>query len=359
MTRRHDRREILEGVGLAGATSFAGCASVLGSLQRGSFETGVRQWHTDLPGEPSGLLSTGGSVLYVGTTGPSGGAGLHALALSSGATRWQRGFDGGTSGVALRDGTVYAGTMEGRVAAVEATTGRNVWTTDGLATIQAAPAVDDRAVYAGDADGSVVAVDAESGGLRWTASTNWRVWGGPRVIGRRLLVGGKNLLFAFDPATGDRRWETLVAGRVQYPVSGHDSAAYVAAASTVHRIEPSTGERVWRFDADNLVGGSPAVAGDRIYVASHDHHLYAVDSATGEEAWSLGLSELPVNPIVDGDTVYAGTRQGSLYAVDAESGTPQWRVELAGGVSTLPSVDDGVVYVADQTGTVSAFSGPD
>ncbi len=41
-------------------------------------------------------------------------------------------------------------------------------------------------------------------------------------------------------------------------------------------LEAHTGEALWVFKTDGPITGSPIVAGDTMYVVSHDGTLYAV-----------------------------------------------------------------------------------
>src|SRR6478672_7779923 len=45
----------------------------------------------------------------------------------------------------------------------------------------------------------------------------------------------------------------------------------------------------WTFKCKDEVGGAPAIAGNTVYVASFDKHLYALDLATGKEKWKTKL----------------------------------------------------------------------
>ena len=43
----------------------------------------------------------------------------------------------------------------------------------------------------------------------------------------------------------------------------------------------------WKFHTNGQVFSSPAVSGDTLFAGSSDHHLYAVDLASGAQKWKF------------------------------------------------------------------------
>src|SRR6476469_288085 len=67
--------------------------------------------------------------------------------------------------------TVYVGSGDGRLYALDRTTGMRKWAFDASNPIPSSPAVGGGAVYFGTRDGEFFAVDAETGKERWTFRT--------------------------------------------------------------------------------------------------------------------------------------------------------------------------------------------
>ena len=69
-------------------------------------------------------------------------------------------------------------------------------------------------VYAGSDDGTVYALDAATGGLRWAYTAGDSV-SDPAVAGGTVYVGGHDgTVYALDAATGRLRWTYSTAGMV-------------------------------------------------------------------------------------------------------------------------------------------------
>jgi outer membrane protein assembly factor BamB len=150
-----------------------------------------------------------------------GSVDLYAFSLDqSGRQRWQT-FTPGyvTSSPALgSDGTVYVGSFDHKLYALDPDTGQPRWSFTTDAHIYSSPALADgpdgrtSAIYIASADGLVYALDP-SGRLLWRYDTADPIRSSP-VLGRKPRGGGRILyvgssngkLYALDAATGKRRW---------------------------------------------------------------------------------------------------------------------------------------------------------
>ncbi len=82
-----------------------------------------------------------------------------------------------------------------------------IWSFDAGGDVQSSPAVVGRTVYFGSGDGSVYAVDIQTGEALWRFRTDGEVFSSPAVVDGLVLVGSEdNKLYALDAATGEERW---------------------------------------------------------------------------------------------------------------------------------------------------------
>jgi putative pyrroloquinoline-quinone binding quinoprotein len=89
---------------------------------------------------------------------------------------------------AVAGGTVYAGSDDGTVYALDAATGRLRWTYTAGDSVSD-PAVAGGTVYVGSLDFKVYALDAATGGLRWAYTTGSYVLSSPAVAGGTVYIG--------------------------------------------------------------------------------------------------------------------------------------------------------------------------
>jgi quinohemoprotein ethanol dehydrogenase len=229
-------------------------------------------------------------------------------------------------GVAVYRGKVYFGTGDCRLFALDAATGKELWSSpvcvDTTQTgITGAPAVGDGKVYIGyngsdtGVRGSLVAFDAATGKLAW------RFWNVPGDPSRGFE--NKALRLAAKTWSGDRWWQVgggAVWDSITYdPVTGY--VIYGTAGATPNEL---FGDR-----ANMKVGGQRLFAGC----------IVAVKAATGEYVWHYQTSIESENfhVLVTGLTI-GGTkrrvvmtvpRNGTFFLLDAATGKLLAKKDLA------------------------------
>ena len=189
----------------------------------------------------------------------------------------------------------------------------------------------DRRLFVGTDAGVLHAIDtaerAERSGLdlRHRQADQGPSGGGRRRGLRRLR---QRLPAQLDKQSGAERWRAKVD------------------AATPPRL-PGTDEKS-RWDR---YGSSVVVDGPRLYVASRDKHLYALDAASGKELWRLATSDLmTATPTLWRDLLLFADFAGKVQAVDARDGKPRWSYDARLAVAGDLVVDDaGRVFVGSRS----------
>jgi polyvinyl alcohol dehydrogenase (cytochrome) len=99
-------------------------------------------------------------------------------------------------------------------------------------------------------------------------------------------------------------------------------------------------------------GGQPTVIGDRIFVAGGDGRVYSLDMHTGCAYWVFQPAA-PVRAAIsvsaDGSLAYFGDMQARAYAVDTATGAQAWRTEVDDHpfamITGAPRLSEGKLYV--------------
>lgn len=308
-------------------------------------------------------VSTGRTLHAVSTDGdPQWQASLERSAASvSGLPVQQTERSPVVSAPTLADGTLVTGGPRGTVVAV-GTDGDHRWTTEvgdaGNASggavggrsqqaspeyLRATPAVRDGTVYVGTADGRVHALAAVDGTEVWVRSVGERVTASVGVPGDTAVVRAGERVVGLDPDSGDVGWEATLSAGVP---SG---------------VRPGGPTQV-----SVVVEASPAVVDDTAYQRIGSR-LSAVRAGSGDVDWTTDLAAaaspsgtgprrqraLPArsSPVVGGGQVAVGTVDGVL-AVDADTGDVAWTVPTEAAVFASPAMVDGRVVVADREGRV-------
>jgi outer membrane protein assembly factor BamB len=272
-----------------------------------------------------------------------------------GTLKWkhQTGDDILSSPAIAGDGTIYVGSHDNYLYAInpngtikwEFETGDDIWSSPAIAP--------DGIVYVGSEDNYLYAINP-IGTLKWRYKTGYYVYSSSPAIapdGTIYVGSNDNYLYAINP-NGTLKWRYEVHSDVECssPTIAEDGTVYVGSYDKyLYAINPN-GTLKWKRLTNNVVSSSPAIAGDgTVYVGSNDHYLYAINPDDGTLKWgySTGMfGDVRSSPAVAGDgTVYVGSYDKYLYAVNP-NGTLKWRYKTGDLVSSSPAIaGDGTIYV--------------
>jgi hypothetical protein len=96
-----------------------------------------------------------------------------------------------------------------------------VWKFQTGGRVISSPVVSGGTVYVGSADGSLYAIDQRTGTQRWKFTTQGPVHSSPAVAGGLVYVGSLDgNVYAVDAATGTERWKFTTKGERRFTAPG-------------------------------------------------------------------------------------------------------------------------------------------
>lgn len=104
-------------------------------------------------------------------------------------------------------------------------------------------------------------------------------------------------------------------------------------------------------------GLTPVIQGDRIFTASRNGQITALDRRNGKIIWQTGTA-LPISAgiAVNERQVFAGTRYGKLIALDQATGKTLWTAEAPSQILAPPAANSSRVIVKSIDNHITAFS---
>ncbi len=175
--------------------------------------------------------------------------------------------------------TVYFGSEDGYLYALNTSDGTLDWKYKTSGAIVSSPAIDENGtIYFGCLDGYVYAVK-EDGKLLWKFDTGGRIGSSPSISENTLYVGNeKGYLYAIDTTTGNIVWSYKTGGYIMSsPAVDSDGTIYVGSADGYLYAINSSGKLQWRYPTGDVVGSSPAIGKDgEIYFGSNSGYVYAI-----------------------------------------------------------------------------------
>jgi outer membrane protein assembly factor BamB len=265
-----------------------------------------------------------------------------------------------SSSPVVSGGTVYIGSSDHKVYALNAVTGHVIWAKATGGAVGSSPVIANGMVYAGSNDGYVYARDTATGHLLWrTALGDW-ITSTPAVSGGKVYVGsGDRRVYALDALTGAIVWSHLTGGSVESSPAVSDGTVYVGSDDgKVYALDAATGHVRWIRRTGGQVQSSPAVANGTVYIGSNDHRVYALTTGNGHVKWHYSTGG-PIGystPQVAAGTVYIGSGDDSLYAIYARAGRLHWAFPTRNPIVCRPAVADGIVYAGSKDDNVYAVN---
>ena len=280
----------------------------------------------------------------------------------------QPAYDGEQAYLALRDGTLAAIRLHdgsvawtvdqptalppaaggGTVVVAEGTTlialaasdGERLWSLDLGAAFSTAPLRGTGWLIVALEGGDLVALEAADGRELWR-----RAMGGPLRVpptfgGRRLFVPiDDGRLAVLDLFTGDLLWEQTLTGSPRR-VLPLDAVFVGTTGNYLYRLSLSSGRVEWRWRTGGDVVGAPVVDEERVYFASLDNMLWALDRDSGVQRWRQVLSRRPrAVPGLLGSVLMVSGVSEEVRSFDRDTGDPS-------GAFTAPDELGAPPYVA-------------
>ena len=125
--------------------------------------------------------------------------------------------------------------------------------------------------------------------------------------------------------------------RVALRPAGDNDRVYAASIDgNVLAIDPETGKTIWRTKLDLELTAGPGVGRDSVAVMAADGYLVVLEADTGAERWRTDIDgESLAFPLIENDLVIVQTIDNRLRAVSVYDGSPRWTIEQKTPALTL------------------------
>ena len=308
--------------------------------------SGARVWTTNIDvnkdGRPSafgGGVSSDGDMVYA----TNGVGDVTALKADTGAVVWKKRPAGPLRGApTLSNGNVYVMTQDNQIYALRAADGEGEWNESGPIGVSgifgvAAPAAGQGTVIAGYSTGELAAYRYENGRSVWNDS-----------LSRKSMSTSVSTLTDIDADP------VIDRGRVYALGQGGRMAAY----------ELITGQRIWEINIAGIT--TPVVSGEWVFVLTSEAKLLCVQRASGKIRWISQLQRYKKEkkktgvvtwrgPVLAGGRLIVANSDGQVWSVSVDQGAATQVFDTKKPISLSPIVAGNMLYLLDDSGTISAF----
>lgn len=281
------------------------------------------------------------------------------------------------SAVAVADGMVIYTNTNGDIKAANLGNGKNRWTFSAGGKIYSTPLVYGKYVVVPCTDGYVYCLQLKNGRQAWKRSTGKAIVSSAALYGDLAIVAGSDgHCRAWRIPTGKLQWDySNIKGFVETkPFVYQNKVFFGSWGNQFYALNAATGEEawVWSNGATNRMFSPAAVwpvAYDgKAWIVSPDKYMTVLDTETGQMIWrfrdSLNSVRESMGISADSQRIYAKTMQGNIIALNARGAQRElvWKSPVEMGYEICPSPvteRSGVVYAAGQSGVVYALSPAD
>lgn len=194
--------------------------------------------------------------------------------------------------------TIFFGSGDGYIYAVDKTTGTLIWEYQTGAVVHSSPAVHHNKVYVGSFDGNFYALNAKDGHLEWKYKSlghqyfpKGEMQGSPVIYEDLVFAGSRDYqLYALNAETGKEVWKKkFPKGWAMAKPVIRDEILYVGTSDdkVLAALNPRTGEAIWQADVKFNVFGATSFSKNLAYVGTLMGRLYAIDVKSGTVRWEI------------------------------------------------------------------------
>lgn len=316
-------------------------------------------------------------------------ANVSAFSLENGKKIWsvdltpEDVFDGTYGGgVSYDDGKIFVTTGFNQLIALSADNGREAWRIDLPATVRGAPTARAGRVLTISIENQTVAYSAEDGRRLWShsglAEEAAMVGGGSAAVdGNTVIVTySSGEVFALRIENGAPIWGDMLTGGTRtdqvatmadirgLPVVWGDKVFVASNNDTIVAIDLRSGRRAWTRDVGSI--DTPWVAGNYLYALSNNTEIVCFEAETGRVLWATPLQEwrnegekrgkiIWNRPLLASDRLIVASAEGDVLALSPYTGEVLGRLDISERVTIAPIVADGTLIILTESGELVAY----
>ena len=361
------RRTVLQGTATIGAVAAIGTQPAIADTDAGDIK-----WVTENSGRIGGSPTVVDDTLYYNIQWDS----IRTIDTETGSESTLAGQPV-TDAATVVDGVLFnrdsSGGATQAITAFDADTGDEFWSfepEDG--SIRSAATVVDGTVFVPnrlprgpntpeeneDREGKLYALDAETGDELWEQTVKGTPNDAPAVADGLLHVGTlEGFVYGIDADSGNINWEFEADGIISSLTPVADGIVYAATSDDgmVYALDSESGSVVWEteIETDDGLKGSITVGSGHVFVmkdvsilSDDGSEVVALDAESGAEAWRVDMEGNRGTVTTVGSTAYICHEEGVVQAVSADTGNEKWRLDVDADVDKVREsvVVDGVLF---------------
>ena len=241
------------------------------------------------------------------------------------------------------------------------------------ATLKLEPTLYRNRIYMVSDNGVLSAIDQQTGHIVWSYNTHLLLTSGPGV-NHGIIVTGSNegIVVALQEADGKPLWRATVAGQViAKPLIANNRVIIKTTGGNLYALNSVNGDVIWSVSEQepNLIlhgASSPLLKDGALFTGFASGHLAKINLMNGKTDWKRLIAmpqgafsiqrmvDIDANPATGDKRIFVATYQGKIAALDENHGDLFWSHDISS--YTGMTSDERAVYISDAAGIISAFN---
>lgn len=281
------------------------------------------------------------------------------------------------SGAVLYGGYVVYANTAGIIYALDAATGKQVWSHKTGGKIFSTPAVSGNSVVVGSTDGYIYCLDLQTGKEIWNVKCGKSVLGSPAIFNKKVYIGASDGIFrALELKSGKQVWAyDGIKGFIEAkPFVDKEQVVIGDWANSLYSFNPNTGKLqwIWKNKGSRMLSPAavwPVKSDGKIFFTTPERMNYAVDARTGEQLWKNAGGRESIGLSTDGKQYYIKTMKDLVYSFSTADGTKLWETNTGFGYEIAPTPitsvkeggknGEGLIFVPTDKGNIIALNAAD
>ncbi|MCA9322765.1 MAG: PQQ-binding-like beta-propeller repeat protein [Planctomycetes bacterium] len=290
----------------------------------------------------------------------------------------------------VKDGVLYIGDWKSVFYAIDAKTGKQIWSTaprvsskpaapkstpdesiapllEGTSTESqqyysfSNPCLDDHRVFAATQQGIVTAFERSTGKVVWEREFDAEIFSSIRIVDGRIIFGcNDNFLHCLNAETGETVWAYAAADWIGATCVITRGGTIITPSHDkfLHKIDLETGELIEKFDVGYRSTGTPCLYLGNVYFCATGRRFMCVDVRNGATRWRHNATSTHQQGVAFRDAkdrrIWVAIHR-NVHCYDAITGAEIWRFAMDSQSAMSPCLGPELLYIPDRDGLLYAL----
>lgn len=274
----------------------------------------------------------------------------------------------------IKNNTVYFGSSDAHVYALDIETGEKIWSFKTEGSVHSSPAIYENSLFVGDWASKIYSLNATTGKENWSYTTGQDtahyIWIGiqasPSVDNGVVYIGSRDAsVYAFDAKNGDTLWvqSDFKLSWMPSSIAITQNTLYTGSSDgfSFYSIDKKTGNINYETPTNLYTFSTPAIDNTMAYIGSSNGRLYGIHLTSGEKKWefrTIASKTDSFNKFNDDGTLVEGYNKiyNTLNSIEEFTQRNNMEFQSCGAILSSPIIHNQVIYFGSSDGYIYAVT---